>query len=73
MLRTVFFIQDIKSRYRIRSDNTARKYMHEMGATGNPLFVTEDMVLDWELSKRKPCWTGKTIPVPEGLKIPRRK
>ena len=73
MLKQLYFVKDIMARYRCRSEDTARRYMRQMGATGSPLFVTEDMIDQWELTKRKPCWTGKAIPVPTGMKIPRRK
>ena len=73
MLRDIYFVQDIQKRYRFRSKDTARRCMHEMGASGRPLFVTDEMINQWELTKRKPCWTGTARPVPEGMKIPRRK
>jgi len=73
MLRQLYFVADIMDRYRCRSKDTARRYMKQMGATGSPLFVTEDMINQWELSKRKPCWSGRARPVPAGMTIPRRK
>ena len=73
MLKKLYFVPDIRARYNCRSDDTARRYMREMGASGKPFFVTEEMIDAWEASKRKPCWTGRAMPVPDGMKIPRRK
>ena len=73
MLKQLYFVPEIMARYRCRSEDTARRYMRQMGAKGRPLFVTEDMIDRWELERRKPCWTGTARPIPEGLKIPRRK
>lgn len=63
MLRTLYFVDDIMARYRCRSKDTARRYMREMGASGSPLFVTEEMITAWENRKRK---------VPGEMKIRRR-
>ena len=73
MLRQLYFVADIMKRYKCRSEDTARRYMREMGAKGRPMFVTEDMINQWELTKRKPCWSGQARPIPAGMKIPRRK
>lgn len=73
MLRQLYFVPDIMARYHFRSKETARRYMREMGATGHPLFVTEEMINKWELTKQRPCWSGPVRLVPAGLKIPRRK
>ena len=72
MLKALYFVADIKERYRCRSDDTARRYMRQMGATGSPLFVTEDMIDAWEASKRTPLPVKRTA-TPMGMKIPRRK
>lgn len=71
MLDQLFFVPDIMARYHCRSKDTARRYMRQMGATGSPLFVTENMIRTWELSKRKPV--NRPAAIPEGLMIPRRK
>ena len=63
MLRTLYFVDDIMARYRCLSKDTARRYMREMGASGSPLFVTEEMIAAWENRKRK---------VPGEMKIRRR-
>ena len=72
MLKELFFVPDIMDRYHCRSKDTARRYMRQMGATGSPLFVTEDMIEAWEMSKRRPVPVGPAA-IPVGMKIPRRK
>lgn len=69
MLDRLYFVPDIVDRYHCGSADTARRYMRQMGATGTPLFVTEDMIREWELSKRKPIPSRTTV----GMKIPRRR
>lgn len=70
MLRTLYFVEDIMERYRCRSKDTARRYMRQMGATGKPLFVTEDMIDAWERGKQRP---EVRIRRPREMKIPGRK
>ena len=75
-LRKLYFVADIKERYHCGSDETARRYMRQMGAKGAPMFVTEEMISEWEDSKRKKE-TGKKprmkIPPKGGMIIPGRK
>ena len=71
MLETLYFTEDIKSRYRLKTDDTARRYMRQMGAKGSPLFVTERMISQWEATKRTVPAVGNLIPAV--MKIPRRK
>ena len=60
------------ARYHCGSIDTARRYMRQMGATGKPLFVTEEMIKNWELARRKPVVVPKQR-LPGEMKIPRRK
>lgn len=82
MLKQLYFVPDIMTRYHCRSEETARRYMRDMGAKGRPLFVTEEMISAWEDSKRKPIQDAvvrdcsglvRFRPTPAGMKIPRRK
>ena len=73
MLKELYFVPDIMERYRCKTPETARRYMREMGAKGCPLFVTEDMIRDWELTKRIPIPPRGPVVVSAGMKIPRRK
>lgn len=79
-LRTLFFVDDIVERYHCGSKDTARRYMRQMGASGAPLFVTEEMINNWEDSKRKKepepkqCKKQKRRrPLPKEMVIPGRK
>lgn len=79
-LRTLFFVDDIVERYHCGSKDTARRYMRQMGANGCPLFVTEEMITEWEDSKRKkerdvsiPCKSKHRRPLPKEMVIPGRK
>lgn len=71
MLRQLYFVEDIMERYRCRSKDTARRYMHQMGAKGSPLFVTEQMINAWEDSKG-PQIKALRVKKTEIMKIPRR-
>lgn len=62
MLDKLYFTEDVMERYRCRSKDTARRYMHQMGAKGTPLFVTEDMMADWEAGKRKGQVAKRRLP-----------
>lgn len=75
MLKAVYRAEDIKNRYGCGSIDTARRYMRQMGAKGAPLFVTDDMIEAWELTKRQPIDSRKTVrrTIPTEMKIPRRK
>ena len=80
MLRTLYFTEDIMTRYRIATPCTARRYMREMGGSGKPLFVTEEMINAWEdrrmkqpeEPKRKARKAPARVPAGEML-IPKRK
>lgn len=52
-LKTLFFIEDIMARYHCKSKDTARRYMHQMGADGYPLYVTEEMINAFDERHRK--------------------
>lgn len=52
-LKTLYFVDDIMKRYRCRSKDTARRYMRQMGAAGSPLFVTEEMINEFDYRHRK--------------------
>ena len=81
MLRELFFVEDIMKRYRIVTECTARRYMREMGGSGKPLFVTEEMIYAWEDKrmkqpeepKRKARKAPMLVPASGELIIPRRK
>ena len=78
MLQEIYRAEDIKERYQCGSLDTARRYMRQMGAKGAPLFVTEDMIEAWEMTKRQPISEPKKKrqlrgTFPEVMKIPRRK
>lgn len=53
MLHQVYTVQDIMNRYKIKTRDTAIKYMKEMGAVGKPYFVTERQIENWERTKIK--------------------
>lgn len=79
-LRKLYFVDDIVERYRCGSKDTARRYMRQMGAKGCPLFVTEEMITEWEDSKRKkeeeapiPQKRKRRRPLPKEMVIPGRK
>ena len=74
-LRKLYFVADIAARYG-KSEETARRYMRAMGATGAPLFVTEDMITDWESEHRKEPRKAKrkwVTPPPGKMVIPGKK
>ena len=48
MLDNLYFVEDIKHRYHLKSDGAARRIMHLMGATGRPLHVTEEAIRNWD-------------------------
>ena len=79
-LRQLYFVDDILERYHCGSKDTARRYMRQMGAKGCPLFVTEEMITDWEDSKREkeeevpiPQKRRRRRPLPKEMVIPGRK
>jgi len=72
MLKELYFVPEIMERYRCKSKDTARRYMRQMGAKGSPLFVTEEMINSWEMSKRAPLPEVRRRPVGSAMKIPRR-
>ncbi len=46
-------LQDIKDRYKLRDDKTARRRMKEMGALNiRPIMVPESAVMSWEAANR---------------------
>lgn len=74
-LDRLYFVDDIAKRYG-KSNDTARRYMRDMGAKGAPLFVTEDMINDWEGKHRKQPRAAKrkwVTPPPGKMEIPRKK
>ena len=71
MLNPIYSVADIMQRYH-KSNSTARRYMHEMGAKGCPRFVTEEMIIGWERTKRVPVPTRPAV-FPGEMKIPRRR
>lgn len=78
MLKDLYFVDDIVERYHCGSKDTARRYMRQMGAKGTPLFVTEEMINDWEESKSNPTPKQKAKRkirkrLPKEMVIPGRK
>lgn len=68
MLRKLFFVEDIMERYNCRTKDTARRYMRQMGASGHPLMVTEDMINAWEDRKMTPHAKRQEMKIP-GRKV----